>query len=361
MTTPTTFEKHFTVFIGRFQPFHNGHYYVVKQALELSDNLIIVLGSHRKAPSLANPFSSEQRTKIIRSTLTPEENERVIITCVEDHAYIHSKWIAEVQKAVSSAIFSHGFIAGPTKISLIGHKKDTSSFYLKMFPNWESIDVESHTSVARHFSVPTLAVTSATDIREFIYENYGHIDEDVLSRELLIACSDNSFAELVEEWKFVNQYHIDWGYGPFNTVDNIVTLGGHILLIKRGDFPGRGQWALPGGFLNRDELIEDACFRELREETKLAVPEPILRGSLVNRQVYDAIGRDPRARIITHAFHVAMSSYGGNGTPEDIKLPKVKGSDDAKKAKWFTLAEVAAMRPKIFGDHYDIMEHLGII
>ena len=120
------------------------------------------------------------------------------------------------------------------------------------------------------------------------------------------------------------------------------------MLIKRRAEPGRGLWALPGGYVNAntDRSVEDAMLRELREETMIKVPAPVLRGNIVRSRVFDAIDRSPRGRIITHAFHIQLP---------DGELPKVKGSDDAEKARWVPIAEVKS--EECFEDHFEILQH----
>jgi bifunctional NMN adenylyltransferase/nudix hydrolase len=86
--------------------------------------------------------------------------------------------------------------------------------------------------------------------------------------------------------------------------------------------------------------------RELREETMIKVPAPVLKGSIVRSKVFDAIDRSPRGRIITHAFHIVLP---------DGELPRVKGSDDAEKARWVPIAEVKS--EDCFEDHYEILQH----
>ena len=141
------------------------------------------------------------------------------------------------------------------------------------------------------------------------------------------------------------------GPGPHVTVDAAVVQAGHLLLIQRGSEYGGGQWALPGGFINRWETTEEAMLRELAEETQIKVPKKVLKGSIKDRRLYDDPHRSNRARIMTHAYHIRLDDSAGN-------LPKVKGSDDAQDARWFPIAQVQKMNAQMFEDHYSIIEDL---
>ncbi len=94
-----------------------------------------------------------------------------------------------------------------------------------------------------------------------------------------------------------------------------------MLLIKRGVPPFEGLWALPGGFVRKGETIEDAAYRELREETG------VNQSYLKEIGVFSQPGRDPRGWIISDAF-MALT---------DASHLKVRGSDDAKEAAWFNV------------------------
>jgi bifunctional NMN adenylyltransferase/nudix hydrolase len=165
----------------------------------------------------------------------------------------------------------------------------------------------------------------------------------------------DAYAAMVEEYLFYKEYHKKWEPAPFvpifQTTDAVVIQGGHILLIERGHAPGKGLWALPGGFLNPRETIEDCVVRELMEETKIKVPEIVLRKSITYHKVFDHPDRDLRGRTITQAYLIELT--GGDGT-----LPKVKGSDDARKAKWFKLSEIESMGEIIYADHKHIIQTL---
>lgn len=107
-----------------------------------------------------------------------------------------------------------------------------------------------------------------------------------------------------------------------------------VLLIKRGGKPFKGCWAFPGGFMNMDETLEECVIRELKEETGLVVTEVKPIGS------YSRVDRDPHGRTITIAYLIVV----------DEELP-VKGQDDAKQARWWSLNEL----PELAFDHSKIL------
>ena len=97
-----------------------------------------------------------------------------------------------------------------------------------------------------------------------------------------------------------------------------------LLLIQRGNEPFKGKWAVPGGFVDMDEELEDAVARELKEETGL---EGV---ALEQMHTFGKCGRDPRGRQITIVFMGVL----------DKRPPKIKGGDDAAKAKWFDIEKL---------------------
>lgn len=107
-----------------------------------------------------------------------------------------------------------------------------------------------------------------------------------------------------------------------------------VLLIQRGIEPFKGKWALPGGFVNMDELLETACKRELEEETGLLVEQ------MTQFKTFDAVDRDPRHRTISVVFSAEL--------PEKTE---VKGNDDAAHAKWFPISNL----PEMAFDHREIL------
>ncbi|MFD1095851.1 NUDIX domain-containing protein [Salegentibacter chungangensis] len=123
------------------------------------------------------------------------------------------------------------------------------------------------------------------------------------------------------------------------TVDSVVLCNVEkdfkVLLIKRKNDPFQDHWALPGGFIEDDEDLEDAAKRELKEETgvKVDVMEQV--------RAFGKPGRDPRGRTISVAFLSRIFCE-----------EELKPSDDAKEAKWFDIDNL----PDLAFDHEEIIK-----
>ena len=124
---------------------------------------------------------------------------------------------------------------------------------------------------------------------------------------------------------------------PMLTADCVVMNSrDEVLLVRRGNEPFKGCWALPGGFMEMDETRERCAVRELQEETGIEVAENAVR--LVG--IYSAPGRDPRGRTVTAAYAVLVAN--------DIAAA---AGDDAAELRWWPLA---ALPPLAF-DHAQII------
>jgi bifunctional NMN adenylyltransferase/nudix hydrolase len=328
------------VLIGRFQPLHSAHLEIIKRATALTDQLVIICGSANQPRTYKNPFTFDERARMIKDA-TRGLNMQVYVEPNTDTIYNDQAWAVRVQGIVSKYR-----ILGGAGVGIIGHKKDDSSFYLDMFPQWGYENVE------------LIEFLSAVDIRDLYFKNSvnykfikGVLPETTYDFLLDFAHTDE-YRQIIREREFIAEHNKQYAglkYPPiFSTADAVVICSGHVLMIKRRAEPGKGLWALPGGYVNArtDKSVEDAAIRELREETQIKVPAPVLRGSIRRSKVFDAIDRSPRGRIITHAFHIELP---------DGELPKVKGSDDAEKARWVPIAEVRS--EECFEDHYEIIQH----
>lgn len=95
-----------------------------------------------------------------------------------------------------------------------------------------------------------------------------------------------------------------------------------LLLIKRGGHPFLGFWALPGGFAEKNESIEETAARELTEETSLK------ELSVYPVGLFSKPGRDPRTWVVSEAFTAVI--------PKE-RINEVEAADDAAAAEWFSL------------------------
>lgn len=122
----------------------------------------------------------------------------------------------------------------------------------------------------------------------------------------------------------------------FLTVDMVVfnENRNEILLIKRKNNPFKDCWALPGGFVDENEDLEEAAKRELKEETNVTVSEVVQIGA------FGKPGRDPRGHMVSVAFSTQLTSQQG-----------IKPLDDAKEVKWFFINNL----PDLAFDHEEII------
>ncbi|MEW5251022.1 bifunctional nicotinamide-nucleotide adenylyltransferase/Nudix hydroxylase [Microbulbifer discodermiae] len=339
----------FLVFIGRFQPFHRGHLAVVEAGLARAEQMIILCGSAHQPRSVRNPWTVAEREAMIRGAVREEDNPRIHIAPLMDIVYNDESWVKNVQATINGMVTAHHRVPHRRpKLGLIGHSKDHSAYYLNLFPQWGAVEVENFKGI------------SATPIRESIFaQGSNYIAGDAVNvlpanvqREMAAFCETPAFAAVKGEQEFVAKYRRAWEAAPYEptfvTVDAVVVQSGHVLMVERKARPGKGLLALPGGFVDQGEKLVDACLRELREETRLKVPAPVLKGSIKGRQVFDDPHRSARGRTITHAFYIELQP--------NKELPKVKGGDDAKDAMWVPLADLDPSQ--IFEDHYFIIQEL---
>jgi len=329
------------VLIGRFQPVHSAHVEIIQRAVSLTKDLIIIVGSADQPRTYKNPWSYKERAMMLNNVLETINvgTTRVHIESNVDTIYNDTAWVRRVQGIVSK----YRCLGGRTGI--IGHKKDESSFYLEMFPQWEFENVD------------LIQPLNASNVRDLYFREDANMNflRSVIPqstyRMLEGWFQSPDRAQVIKEREFVAKYKKQYEslpYPPiFVTADALVIQSGHILMVKRRAEPGKGLWALPGGYVNAytDKSVEDAMIRELREETGIKVPAPVLRGSIVDRKVFDAVDRSPRGRIITHTHKIVLP---------DGPLIKVKGADDAEKAAMRAIADIRS--DECFEDHYEMVQ-----
>lgn len=350
------------VFIGRFQPVHQGHLSVIMDGLKLlkeQGEIVVAVGSTNAARSIRNPFTFKERSHLIaeslremhsgersvcvstgETTINFKGNKRVRITDLPDNPYNLNLWIKSVQEKVKSS-----------STALIGHDKDTTSSYLNLFPQWDVHDMGNS------------GMFNATDIRKSFFDhgNYYYksfpVSPTVRSFLKEFENSDH-YHRLVEEMEEVAGIHDSWKHSPyppqFITCDAVIVQAGHVCLIKRKDAPGKGLGALPGGYVNSDETVFEGMVREAYEESKPNIPKGVFRERVRGAHVYDDPHRDVRGRFVTHAFYLNLDHEVSRS--KKPQLTKLKAGDDAEKASWIPLSELDPTR--MYSDHYHIVQDM---
>jgi len=333
------------VYLGRFQPFHYGHYDTINRAAQISKNVLVIVGSSCSPRTPKNPWNYPERKEMIQKACERLPTN-IIIDGVPDYTYEDSQWIAQVGEIIQREAEA----IGAKSIAITGYDKDHTSFYLNYFPHL--------TFVAAPVYPAHGATVDATKIRNLMFSGeYSFLQgvvPDIVYGEIINFTERPEFRTIKGDWEHINEYKKAWAAAPyaptFLTLDAVVVQSGHVLLVKRKDSPGKGLWAMPGGFLDVHETIEAGIIRELYEETQIKVPEKVIRGSVVHREVFDDPDRSSRGRTVTHVALFKLD--------DTAKLPQVKGADDAEKAWWFPLSQFKNMQDLMFEDHFHIIDRM---
>ena len=366
------------VFIGRMQPPHAGHISVIKKMVEENDEIIILFGSSLSVRDSKNPFTWRERATMViteleaQFTLVSEEyyysdesceqymvdNKRVVFYPLRDYPYSNSRWQYQVQHIVE------GDVPGDNTVTLYGNNKDESSFYLKLFPRWNRAETQI-VPVGDQFYKHAL---SSTMIREQVLGGFA----DTISEEIICEANINWLnswthspqgQKIIEEKQWVDNFkkpYKDLPYGIiFQTVDCLITWRGLVLLGKRRSMPGKDLWAIPGGYVNQGERLEDAAIRELVEETRTRVYMNTKSGRkrlrfdpswIVSSRTFDHPSRSRRGRIITTAYHWKI--------PDHYEILH-EADDDLQKTQFFPVNHVLDnMNLQMFEDHQHIVANM---
>ena len=269
---------------------------------------------------------------------------RIIIAPVCDWLYDESRWKEEVR----SQVYQHAAI--DASVAIIGHQKDASSYYLQYFPHWPHIAVGNYQGL------------SATNFRQYYFTKAKIPKAYMVSKTadqgsfkvLVDFTSTAEFQNLCQEYQMVEAYHKSWQQAPFQpifvTVDAMVVVNNHMLLIQRKHPPAKDLWALPGGFLEPQERIIDGIVRELFEETQIDISQAVLQQQHLDTCVFDYPNRALIGRVVTHLGLFVIPG---------VDLPIVAADDDAKMAKWFNLSTIYhQMSSQLMDDHYQIIRYM---
>ena len=327
------------VCIGRFQVFHNGQLAILRRALAIAPRVVVILGSALQARSPRNPFNWEERAQMILLALPKEDRERIRFVPLRDY-YDPHRWGDAVRKAVAAP--------RGARVALVGHRKDATSAYLNDFPGWHLEDVGNQGDL--HAKALRAALYSSANVDASLAAFAHQVPES--TTEFVRAWSQLPFlANLRAEWKALSAERAKWQAAPyppiFVTVDALLRIGDHVLLIRRGRHPGQGLLALPGGFIDERETAYQSALRELQEETGFSLLPSDMRAALKEVRVFDHPDRSQRGRVITHAHYFAFAA---------ARLPEVSASDDAAEASWMPIEQIGEFEAQFHEDHFHILD-----
>lgn len=333
--------------IGRFQPFHNGHKHLIDFGLEHAERVVVLVGSANAARSLKNPWTFEERKKMIRRSF--DDFPKFQDPCVQveplPDAPSDDEWLGNVYEAVNRHVSKN------ETLGVVGFKKDETSYYLDLFPNAEQFILKEG-----------FATLSATQLRDAYFQKAPHFPQHLVPDPVLNYMVEHynteEFRYVLAEKEWVDEYKASWSHAPFPptfvTCDAVCTQMGHILLVTRGGHPGKGLLALPGGFVEakKGDSFENVLY-ELWEEAGIQdergrIPRGKLKGFFTGEEKrFDDPDRSIRGYTLTTAFRFKF--------PDGKKMFSVAGGDDAIDAQWYPIGYIKENPQLLFEDHYNII------
>ena len=312
---------------ARCQPPTRAHFAAVAAARSLARRVLFVVLNADDATSPANPFDNDTRRALLRAGGIEDDVEIVML---RDRRYAPARWAAAAAALIDG------------RVTVIADR-DAASTSLPLPATWVAAEVETEFAAAE--------AAARTCLLEAQGPDWARLAALVPAAELaalraLVGSAD--FARLTAEALFLGEYRAAWHSAPFPpvfvTVDSVATWRDRVLLIERGRLPGRGLWALPGGFIDLDETLANACLRELEEETGIVIEASAVR----DHRVFDDPLRSQRGRTVTHAYRFVLDHL--------PSPPLAVGADDAVAAAWVPLTD---LRPeRLFDDHYFILQSM---
>lgn len=255
------------IFIGRFQPFHLGHYGVIKKMEKAPDldEIIIGIGSAQCGNTTYNPFTFQEREKMVKESFPELAKPSYIIKINDINDY--PNWISHVES-----------LCPQFNVVYAG-----SEIVKRLFSE-KNYEVRGFDESKRLFSATEIR---AMMVRGESWQNFIPAGTIKVVKEI---GGVTRVRKLMSE--FIN---------PGVTVDVIVNYKDKgVVLIKRKYEPFKDYWAIPGGFLDAGrETLEDAAVRELREETSLLVKKDDLK----LMRVSSTPGRDPRGPTVSTIYY----------------------------------------------------------
>jgi bifunctional NMN adenylyltransferase/nudix hydrolase len=334
------------VVIGRFAPCDNGHVERLSRIGGLARQVLVLISSADKARESRLPWTADEREAMLRAGLG-DIADGFVFGQVGDHPYDPETFAEEV-RAQFEAVTGDG-PAG--KVCVVSRSIDVRPAALDALPaDWARITPPPGPD--RGLMLDALYGDQAA-----FADLSAQVPASVFDRLQVFRGSD-VFTAMADEHRYVEAYKKSWEVAPYPVVfvaTDVLAVQAdahgvpHILLVRRGGIPGKGQWAMPGGYLNPDEELVGGAVRELREETGLTLSDGEIKACLKRVEVFSDPDRASRGRVITHNHHFVLPAG---------PLPVVEGADDAEHALWLPLGDLASLRAAFFEDHYAMIDYI---
>lgn len=324
----------FLVFIGRFQPFHNGHSYVIREALKETNKLILLIGSAKSPICYRNPFSYEDRCKIISLNLDETTREKVIFHPLNDFIYDDDAWVDAVYKGVNDLVADES-----KKIGLIGHNKDETTYYLDLFPRWGYLEVSNKSGI------------SATPIRKsyFSDSNPNNYKNKNISKETTDFLQNYSYSKKYDitrlEFASVDSFRASISNINILLQSNVISIilicDNKILLQTRNEFPGKNLLQPISGDILADKTIKESSLKIIKNKLCIGVKKLIYKEENI---VFDYPKRSSLIRTIVNCFIV------------EIKKDECFNLKLSEDMSWFNISEIK--EKMVYEDYFFIIKKL---
>jgi len=229
------YEYDLVVYIGRFQPFHNGHRETVRFASTISKNVLVLIGSANGPRTIRNPWTYEER---VDSIVDSTQLENLFFGGLNDYSYNDNKWIQQVGNEVAiiqELIMKSQEEYNPVfrklgnkefKVAVIGHDKDHTSYYLNYFPQWKYVEMKAYPSESE--------TIDSTKVRQLMFTGQVSFTDGVMpSNQVRDFMQTEEFTDLQKEWDYIEAYKKSWEVAPYEstfvTVDAVVEQSGHVM------------------------------------------------------------------------------------------------------------------------------------
>lgn len=316
------------VIIGRFAPLHNGHVAMIQKATENHDKVLVLVGSSNKLPDFKTPFPVETRMELVQQKF-PDAIVKPLPDMPSD-----MEWVMDVSSRMLT------MEDDPMEITLYCGEKDKKFYSDNFLSPVVSIDSSG---------------VSATEVRELLYNGAWEDAYDLVPPEtealLKTWTHTEAYSNLLAEYEYsIGKKEADIKRHPFDNpiepvAHAVVIKDSKVLVGKRKGTRGKGQWALPGGYVEHTESTRAAALRELKEETSLDLLACARAGEFAFAVEENLDDLSTRTIAFNYLYLVE----------DELEL---EAGDDFEAIKWVPIGDILEDKELLFYNHNLIVKRL---